>query len=82
MKLCSHFLHLALESYTSGDSCASWLILCYVQNGDSVGQSLEKARNLDDVTDKMKPWKLTEIVDAANCRLVTMPDSSDASNRV
>ncbi|XP_042752545.1 topless-related protein 3 isoform X1 [Lactuca sativa] len=52
------------------------------QNGDSVGQSLEKARNLDDVTDKMKPWKLTEIVDAANCRLVTMPDSSDASNRV
>ncbi|CAI9294147.1 unnamed protein product [Lactuca saligna] len=51
-------------------------------NGDSVGQSLEKARNLDDVTDKMKPWKLTEIVDAANCRLVTMPDSSDASNRV
>ncbi|KAI3770509.1 hypothetical protein L6452_01645 [Arctium lappa] len=53
------------------------------QNGiDPVGQSLEKPRSLDDVTDKMKPWQLTEIVDAAQCRLVTMPDSADASNKV
>lgn len=43
---------------------------------------MEKPRNLEDVTDKMKPVQLTEIVDAAQCRLVTLPDSADASNKV
>ena len=41
---------------------------------------MEKPRNLDD--DKMKPGQLTEILDAAQCRLVTMPDSADASSKV
>ncbi|KAI3810476.1 hypothetical protein L1987_20091 [Smallanthus sonchifolius] len=54
----------------------------FLNGVDSVGQILEKPRNLDDVTDKMKPGQLTEILDAAQCRLVTMPDSAEASNRV
>ncbi|KAI3752557.1 hypothetical protein L2E82_24591 [Cichorium intybus] len=54
----------------------------FLNGVDSVGQSMEKQRSLDDVTEKVKPWKLTEIVDAAQCRLVTMPDSSDTSNKV
>ncbi|GJT57836.1 topless-related protein 3-like protein [Tanacetum coccineum] len=52
----------------------------FLNGGDSVGPSMEKPRNLDD--DKMKPRQLTEILDAAQCRLVTMPDSADASSKV
>lgn len=53
------------------------------QNGvDSMARSMEKPRALDDVNDKMKPWQLTEIMDPAHCRMVTMPDSADATNKV
>lgn len=53
------------------------------QNGvESMGRSMEKPRAPDDVNDKMKPWQLTEIVDPVKCRMVTMPDSADASNKV
>ena len=53
------------------------------QNGvDSMARSVEKPRALDDVNDKMKPVQLTEIMDPAHCRMVTMPDSADATNKV
>lgn len=54
-----------------------------VLNGiDSVGRNMDKPRSLDYVTDRTKPWQLTEIVDAAQCRLVTIPDSTGVSNKV
>ncbi|OIS99858.1 PREDICTED: topless-related protein 3-like isoform X1 [Nicotiana attenuata] len=54
-----------------------------ILNGvDSVPRSMEKPRILEDVSDKAKPWQLTEILDQAQCRMVTMPESSDSSNKV
>ncbi|XP_047957985.1 topless-related protein 3-like [Salvia hispanica] len=54
-----------------------------ILNGvDSMARSVEKPRALDDVNDKMKPVQLTEIMDPAHCRMVTMPDSADATNKV
>lgn len=54
----------------------------FFQNGvESMARSMEKPRTMDDV-EKMKPWQLTEIVDPAQCRMVTMPDSTDATNKV
>ncbi|THG01117.1 hypothetical protein TEA_002638 [Camellia sinensis var. sinensis] len=48
-----------------------------------MARSMEKPRTLDDVTEKNKqPWQLTEIIDPAQCRLVSCPDSTDASNKV
>ncbi|XP_059648466.1 topless-related protein 3-like [Cornus florida] len=49
---------------------------------DPLARSMEKPRTLDDVTDKTKPWQLAEIMDPVQCRLVTMPDSTDAANKV
>ncbi|XP_051144983.1 topless-related protein 2-like isoform X2 [Andrographis paniculata] len=48
---------------------------------DSMSRSMEKARALDDV-DKIKPCQLTEIVDPTQCRMVTMPESTDGTNKV
>lgn len=45
-------------------------------------RGVEKPRTVDDVSDKAKPWQLTEILDPAQCRLVTMPDSTDTSSKV
>lgn len=54
-----------------------------IPNGaDSVARSMEKPRHVDDVAEKSKSWQLTEIVDPAHCRLVTLPDSADATNKV
>ncbi|XP_057496722.1 topless-related protein 3-like [Actinidia eriantha] len=54
-----------------------------VLNGvDPVARSIEKPRSLDDLTDKTKPWQLAEITDSVQCRLVAMPDSTDAANKV
>ncbi|KAH0731662.1 hypothetical protein KY289_002850 [Solanum tuberosum] len=54
-----------------------------ILNGvDSVPRSMEKPRILEEVSDKAKPWQLTEILDQAQCRLVTMPESSDSNNKV
>ncbi|KAL1545997.1 Topless-related protein 3 [Salvia divinorum] len=54
-----------------------------ILNGvDSMTRSMEKPRALDDANDKTKPWQLTEIMDPAHCRMVTMPDSADAANKV
>ncbi|CAL5339286.1 unnamed protein product [Camellia sinensis] len=53
------------------------------RNGVDMARSMEKPRTLDDVTEKNKqPWQLTEIIDPAQCRLVAMPDSTDAANKV
>ncbi|CAI9764250.1 unnamed protein product [Fraxinus pennsylvanica] len=54
-----------------------------ILNGvDSIARSLEKPKTLDEVTDKIKPWQLTEIIDPAHCRMVTVSESSDAANKV
>lgn len=54
-----------------------------VLNGiDAVGPSMEKPKILDDVTEKSKSWQLTEILDAAQCCLVTIPDNTDAPTKV
>ncbi|GFZ07186.1 TOPLESS-related 2 [Actinidia rufa] len=51
-----------------------------VLNGvDPMARSVEKPRTLDDVADKTKPWQLAEITDPAQCRLVAMPESTDAA---
>ena len=43
---------------------------------------VEKPRVVDEVMDKAKPWQLTEILDSVQCRLVTMPDTTDTSSKV
>ncbi|XP_022893632.1 topless-related protein 3-like isoform X2 [Olea europaea var. sylvestris] len=54
-----------------------------IHNGvDSMARSMEKPRTLDDVTDKSKPWQLTEILDPVQCRMVNMPDSTDSGHKV
>ncbi|CAI9764787.1 unnamed protein product [Fraxinus pennsylvanica] len=54
-----------------------------IHNGvDSMARSMEKTRTLDDVTDKSKPWQLTEILDPVHCRMVNMPDSTDSGHKV
>ncbi|XVF05996.1 hypothetical protein REPUB_Repub06bG0009800 [Reevesia pubescens] len=54
-----------------------------ILNGvDPLGRSVEKPRVLDDAIDKTKPWQLAEIVDPGQCRLVTLPDSTDTSSKV
>ncbi|XP_051123532.1 topless-related protein 3-like isoform X3 [Andrographis paniculata] len=54
-----------------------------VLNGvEPMPRSVEKPRVADDVNDKLKPWQLTEIMDPNQCRMVTMPDSGDATNKV
>lgn len=42
---------------------------------------IEKQRSLDDVADKSKT-DLTEIVDPVHCRVVTLPDTTDPTNKV
>lgn len=42
---------------------------------------IENQRSLDDVADKSKT-NLTEIVDPVHCRVVTMPDTTDPTNKV
>ncbi|XP_019187538.1 PREDICTED: topless-related protein 3-like isoform X1 [Ipomoea nil] len=50
-----------------------------ILNGvDSISRNMEKPRTLEDVADRTKPWQLTEIVDPVQCRMVSMPESSDA----
>nr|POE86133.1 cyclin-l1-1 [Quercus suber] len=43
--------------------------------------SMEKPRTMEDVTDRTKPWQLSEILDAVQCRLVTMPRGTDSSRK-
>ena len=47
-----------------------------------MSRGIEKPRNLEDVSDKTKPWELTEIVDPTQCRTVTMPDNLDTASKV
>ncbi|KAG5084297.1 hypothetical protein JHK84_054335 [Glycine max] len=54
-----------------------------ILNGvDPMGRNVEKPRTVEDGIDKAKPWQLSEIVDAVQCRLVTTPDSTDSSSKV
>ncbi|KAH9683623.1 Topless-related protein 2 [Citrus sinensis] len=54
-----------------------------ILNGaDSAARGIEKPRNLEDISDKTKPWELTEIVDPLQCRVVAMPESTDSASKV
>ena len=54
-----------------------------MKNGvDPTGRNVEKPRIVEDAIDRTKPWQLSEIVDPVQCRLVTMPDSTDSSSKV
>jgi hypothetical protein len=59
-------------------------LFCYSpQNGvDSVARSTEKQISLDDVANKSKTSDLTEIVDPVHCRVVTLPETTDPTNKV
>jgi hypothetical protein len=58
-------------------------LCCSLQNGvDSMARSIEKQRSLDDVADKSKTCDLTEIADPGHCRVVTLPDTIDPTNKV
>ena len=43
---------------------------------------MEKPRTMEDVTDRTKAWQLSEIVDAVQFRLVSMPEGTDSSSKV
>lgn len=59
------------------------LTFSFKNGADPMGRSMEKPRIIaEDVTDRTKPWQLSEIIDAVHCRLVTMPDSNDSSSKV
>ncbi|XP_044498698.1 topless-related protein 2-like isoform X2 [Mangifera indica] len=49
---------------------------------ESIARGIEKPRNLEDVSDKAKPWEPTEIVDPVQCRAVTMPEGTDSACKV
>ncbi|WRX20288.1 WD40 repeat - like 10 [Theobroma cacao] len=54
-----------------------------ILNGvEPMSRGIEKPRTLEDVSDKTKPWELTEIVDPSQCRTVTMPDNLDTASKV
>ncbi|XP_019088639.1 PREDICTED: topless-related protein 2 [Camelina sativa] len=53
-----------------------------IPNGvDAMSRTMEKPRNMESV-EKSKPSELMEIVDPAQCRQVTMPDSKDSVSKV
>lgn len=45
-------------------------------------KSTEKARSLDDVSDKAKLWELAEIIDPVQCRVVTIPGGMNPAKKV
>lgn len=47
-----------------------------------MGRSIEKPRMVEEGVEKAKPWQLAEILEPVQCRLVTMPDSTDTSSKV
>ncbi|XP_044486596.1 topless-related protein 2-like isoform X2 [Mangifera indica] len=49
---------------------------------ESIARDIEKPRNLEDVSDKAKPWELTEIIDPIQCRAVTMPEGTNSACKV
>lgn len=54
-----------------------------IKNGvDPMSRSVEKSRAVEDATDRTKSWQLTEILDPAQCRSVTMPDNTDSFSKV
>ncbi|KAK6913734.1 WD40 repeat [Dillenia turbinata] len=54
-----------------------------ILNGvDPIAKNLEKPRVMDDASDKSKHWELTEIVEPVQCRVVTMPESTDPNSKV
>ncbi|CAH2044513.1 unnamed protein product [Thlaspi arvense] len=63
-------------------------VSCKVERGSPVrvspmlnGVDPSKSR-IDDSTDKPKPWQLAEILDPAQCRQATLPDTAGSSTKV
>ncbi|KAK9019997.1 hypothetical protein V6N11_054495 [Hibiscus sabdariffa] len=57
--------------------------ITHVESGvEPMSSGIEKPRNLEDASDKTKPWELTEIVDPTQCRTVTFPDDLDTISKV
>ncbi|KAL4388332.1 hypothetical protein GQ457_09G024040 [Hibiscus cannabinus] len=53
------------------------------KNGvEPMSRGIGKRRNLEDASDKTKPWELTEIVDPTQCQTVTIPENSDTASNV
>ncbi|KAK9735493.1 hypothetical protein RND81_04G209000 [Saponaria officinalis] len=54
------------------------------KNGvDTIPRSAEKARMVEEaIENKIKPWQLSEIVEPVQCRIVTLPESSDSFSKV
>ncbi|KAK8671171.1 hypothetical protein V6N13_037776 [Hibiscus sabdariffa] len=49
---------------------------------EPMSRGIEKPRNLEDASDKTKPWELIEIVDPTQCQTVTIPENSDTASKV
>ncbi|KAK1547905.1 hypothetical protein Q3G72_010507 [Acer saccharum] len=51
---------------------------------DPSNRNMEKPRTMDDVNviEKTKHWQLAEIAESGQCRLVTLPESTDSSSKV
>ncbi|KAL9233336.1 hypothetical protein vseg_008354 [Gypsophila vaccaria] len=54
------------------------------KNGvETIPRSTEKARVVEEaVENKIKPWQLSEIMEPVQCRMVTLPESSDSFSKV
>ncbi|KAE8736027.1 TOPLESS-related 2 isoform 3 [Hibiscus syriacus] len=53
------------------------------KNGvEQMSRGTDEPRNLEDASDKTKPWELTETVYPTQCRTVTVPDNSDTASKV
>ncbi|CAF1920901.1 unnamed protein product [Brassica napus] len=64
-------------------------VSCKIERGSPVrpspmlnGVDPSKPRIIDDSTDKPRPWQLAEIMDPAQCRKATLPDTAGSSTKV
>ncbi|XP_010921588.1 protein TPR1 isoform X1 [Elaeis guineensis] len=53
-----------------------------LNGGDPSSRSIDKPRISEELPDKTKPWELAEILNPQQCRVVTMPESTDSASKV
>nr|XP_010938347.1 protein TPR1 isoform X2 [Elaeis guineensis] len=53
-----------------------------LNGGDPSSRSIDKPRISEELPDKTKPWELAEILNPKQCRVVTMPESTDSAGKV
>ncbi|XP_038980428.1 protein TPR1-like isoform X3 [Phoenix dactylifera] len=53
-----------------------------LNGGDPSSRSIDKPRISEELPDKTKPWELAEILNPKQCRVVTMPESTDSASKV